>query len=1539
MKVLLIDNNRISKYDLPEKIEDSFIINYRPMGGKDSVITIEAENGAWKLKSNGSVNIISSSMLINEAELVDYSGYLLKFLGVEKFVVLYAMPTIEPESYKLDFMNLDRITIGNSQNCNICYNNPSVHQLHAEIRKVDNGWIIVACEDSQFQTFVNNELLVGQRVLNTGDVVFLNGFKLIWMRSFLQINNPSKQVTVAGLNAYAQHQTNNTDYKPASDEDQSIDLYNEDDYFYHMPRIKESVEIENIRIDSPPGGSNNEMPFWLSMGSRITMVISAVVMGYNIISRVSSGSTTLLKMWPQILMFFAMIVGSLVLPTIMRAYQRKRRREREKLRQEKYSAYLREKDQEINLTIKRQVQIMKDNIVSTKNCLTILGGNNRNFWCRQVKDDDFLTVRLGSGSIDAPIAITAPEKKFSLDEDNLLDSVYQLTDRYKKVDDVPISVNLVDKNVISFVCNCSYKDKYIDNIILQIVALHSAVNVKIVIFTVRENEKRWEYMKYMPHCWSDDKSVRFFATTQEEMKEVTNALEEELKLRKTEITSTKTGVGEEKVDKKDLYKNFDSYYLIINDNYKDVKNNSFINEIMSLDGNFGFSYMVVEKSMRNLPLRSASFVQVGETEGVILEKNINASAQIRFVNEYEPNIDMREIANKLSNIPLITKEGLSVLPTALSFLEMYGISKVEQFNITNRWKTNNPVTGLPAIIGVYANGDNFKLDLHEKFHGPHGLIAGMTGSGKSEFIITYILSMCINFHPYEVQFVLIDYKGGGLAGAFENKETGVRVPHLAGTITNLDTAEMNRTLVSIESELKRRQRVFNEARDSSGESTIDIYKYQRLYREGQVSEPMSHLFIISDEFAELKSQQPDFMQQLISTARIGRSLGVHLILATQKPSGVVNDQIWSNSKFKVCLKVQDRSDSMEMLKKPDAASIKEPGRFYLQVGYDDFFDKGQSGWAGAKYVPTDRIIRKVDDSVDFVDTAGYSFKSIKDMVKDEDKVVKNYGDQLLNIVKYIHNVSQREGIISNRLWLDAIPAEIFVNNLKEKYNYSATPYTINPIIGEYDSPAKQQQSLLTLDLTMWGNTVIYGQGGSGKENLLTTIIWSSIIDHTPDEVNFHIVDCGAESLKVFNSIPHVGEITTIEDVEVNRDLFSMLSAEIDQRKIVMADYSGSYIEYIENSNEKLPLIVTIINNYEAFLEGYGKMADSLMKLYREGARYGLIFILTAISTNTIRGRVLQNFANKICLQLPNDTDYRSNLGAPKGLFPSRVFGRGLVFQGSDCFEFQTAYVTERRNISSVIKEAGKTYNQAYTSRAKKIPKLPAIVTIDSFETKGEGLNVPIGYSIQNKQPYCYDFGANKINIIATNSMDYDRMSFVYGLVEMFQSNENNVVRVVDFVNVYNNAIIEAACYKDNFDMAMIEINNEIMNNKNTDKNYVYLFLAASGIKDKTSQNGKQVMDNLFAMLNTISNASLIFIDTLGSYKNLQIEPWYKANVDSKSGLWLDADVASQLLISTANVTMDERKLNFRYITYAMVKGKHHIIKHVVKTKEGESNEE
>ena len=194
---------------------------------------------------------------------------------------------------------------------------------------------------------------------------------------------------------------------------------------------------------------------------------------------------------------------------------------------------------------------------------------------------------------------------------------------------------------------------------------------------------------------------------------------------------------------------------------------------------------------------------------------------------------------------------------------------------------NETYKTMAVPLGVRGKDDVLSLNLHEKAHGPHGLIAGTTGSGKSEIIQSYILSLAVNFHPHEVAFLLIDYKGGGMANLFKD------LKHLVGTITNLDGDEAMRALTSIK--LRKRQRLF-------GEHDVNhINQYHKLFKEGIATEPMPHLYIISDEFAELKSEQPDFMKELVSTARIGRSLGIHLILATQ------NHLVWLMTKYGLTL--------------------------------------------------------------------------------------------------------------------------------------------------------------------------------------------------------------------------------------------------------------------------------------------------------------------------------------------------------------------------------------------------------------------------------------------------------------------------------------------------------------------------------------------------------------------------------------------------------------------------------------------------------------
>ena len=246
------------------------------------------------------------------------------------------------------------------------------------------------------------------------------------------------------------------------------------------------------------------------------------------------------------------------------------------------------------------------------------------------------------------------------------------------------------------------------------------------------------------------------------------------------------------------------------------------------------------------------------------------------------------------------------------------------------------------------------------------------------------------------------------------------LPHLMGAITNLDGAASARALASIQAELKKRQAMFGQY------GVNHINGYTKLYNKGKVttdpeekaalpSRPIPHLFLISDEFAELKANEPEFMAELVSVARIGRSLGVHLILATQKPSGVVDDQIWSNSRFKLALKVANEGDSNEIIKTPDAAHIVEPGRAYLQVGNNEIYELFQSAWSGPDYDPDKTVEEKVDDRVWLINQLGqYELLTLDS--DDDDEVVVDKKDDLPTELRAIVGIMKDAMIYLIRLF-------------------------------------------------------------------------------------------------------------------------------------------------------------------------------------------------------------------------------------------------------------------------------------------------------------------------------------------------------------------------------------------------------------------------------------------------------------------------------------------------------------------------------------------
>lgn len=438
--------------------------------------------------------------------------------------------------------------------------------------------------------------------------------------------------------------------------------------------------------------------------------------------------------------------------------------------------------------------------------------------------------------------------------------------------------------------------------------------------------------------------------------------------------------------------------------------------------------------------------------------------------------EMDVFSRQLSNFKVWENASNAAIPDMLTFLDMYKTSRVEDLDMYHKWLENRTYESMRSLIGQKAGEQPVYLDIHEKYHGHHGLVAGTTGSGKSETLQTYILSLVLNYHPHEVAFILIDYKGGGMAQSF------IGLPHLAGVITNLGGNQTTRALLSINAEIKRRQRIFNEYKIKH------IDAYIELYRNGEAEEPMPHLLIIADEFAELKKEQPDFVRALVSAARVGRSLGINLILATQKPSGVVDDEIWSNTRFRICLRVADKQDSNEMLKRTDAAYITGTGRGFLQVGNDEIFDEFQSGWSGAPYTPE---VPFNDDSKAKAVIIGLTGKpeAVKKKKKKKGDNVKKF-TQLDAMVQYAANLAEENHIKPLRqIWLPPLPGLFYLDDLELTWDEKQ----IKLPVGLADDPQNQRQFPVYLDFIRDGHLLICGSAGSGKTSLVQTILYGAAL--------------------------------------------------------------------------------------------------------------------------------------------------------------------------------------------------------------------------------------------------------------------------------------------------------------------------------------------------------------------------------------------------------------------------------------------------------------
>jgi len=1248
----------------------------------DFVVT---ENG-WKLDCSNNLYIDRGGVMKLHSTSLEHGDTVeLKYSETKaRLFSVSFMIDFDIQDYRfdrvIDITGRAGVTIGGSQNCDIYI--PSPLAAGDTMTLINQGGMFsVQDNGSKNGVYINGSRMNGtvSRLMDR-DFFMIDG--CYFYLSGARIYTSSRDVQLGGMRYM--------DLK----ESQSRFVYPK---FERNVRIRRVIPDEPIEVLGPKAAPNKDRKsFWMNiLPSIISLLLMIVIRGF-----LSSRNSTFI-------IYSASVMGMGVVISIISFIQDKKRyREEVAARIEEYTAYAKEREKDIQKAREHELEILREKFVTLDEEIAKVADFSPMIFEKNPQDEDYLTIRLGTGTILAHCQVDYKHQEFKDPSDPLLDYPEQLAKAYRTIDDAPVTLDLKECNAVGFVGEENTLYDMLKAVTTHLTVSHFYEDVRFYFLFREEDVMKFYNLRWLKNATDERSGIRNFMYDEESRKNILEILYKELVRREGELAESE---GQE-VTFSDI--------LVFSMDTEELKSHP-ISNFFSKAAQLRFRFLFFEAAKELLPMECDRVVYLNAergNSGLIVNAHAGDSKQAFLYNTIT-DANLKGIVDKLANT-YVEKASLESTLHNITLYEMLGILQADDIDLSERWQNSRVYETMAAPLGIRGNGSIVYLDLSDKAHGPHGLVAGTTGSGKSEIIQTYILSMATLFHPYDVGFMIIDFKGGGMANQFQE------LPHLMGTITNIDGHEIDRSLRSIKAELLKRQEIFSEA------GVNNISDYIRKFKRHEVEIPMPHLIMICDEFAELKAEYPDFMKEIVSAARIGRTLGVHLILATQKPAGVVDNQIWSNSKFKLCLKVQTREDSNEMLKSPLASEIREPGRAYFQVGNNEIFELFQSAYSGAK------AAANVGDEKTFelfeVNLWGGRTKVFSNKKKGEDVDEKT---QLEAIIDHVKNYCDAGHIAKLKgICLPPLPDMLYMKDVKLPAGGLENGIRAN--IGIYDDPEAQLQAPLMVDFSE--NIYIAGASQMGKTTLMQTMIYNLMSVYSPDEVNLYIIDCGNMALKVFEEANQVGGVVLAAEEEKLTNLFKMLLQIVEQRKEVFSMKGlGTFKSYVEAGFRDMPQIIIFLDNIAVFREQYPEFFDTILSLSREGSGVGINFVVSGTQANSFGFKALANYSNRLALVCTEKAEY-SNLYSRCRIEPAEKPGRGLCEIDKQIKEFHTALaftgekeIERVENMRKFIRENSAKYGK---KKARPIPVVPKLI-LEEITRK----NQPELYADPSRMPYAMNF--------------------------------------------------------------------------------------------------------------------------------------------------------------------------------------------------------
>jgi S-DNA-T family DNA segregation ATPase FtsK/SpoIIIE len=981
------------------------------------------------------------------------------------------------------------------------------------------------------------------------------------------------------------------------------------------------LSAEPITLASPPALGDPPSPI---MGA--PMLMMPIMSGSGAMVMVLSNLERPLYATAGLLMLVASVAMGVVMFVAMRSGPRRKLRQE----RERYLDYLEDARQTIREAVRAQREWGAVRHPHPRLLLGIACDPARR-WERRSTDADVLTVRCGvaeSAPLSRALSLKLDDNPLASYDPVCHSGAEELVERYATLADQPLTLPLKDIGELSIVGDYARGRSTAQALLAQLATLVPPEDLRIAIVAAPKSASAWTGLSWLPHLLGDDAPlelpVPLLCSTTAELAEL---LADDLALRAAELRRRRgaaPGPGSRRL-------------LVVVDGEHQVSLPGLLHDVDP--ALLGIHVCTIVAEQRQEPERTAARItvdaeritvtRVDRSEGHVKETSLTGRP-----DRIKP-AELAAIARALSPWRLAVDDVSRALSGVHGLADILGVADPAEVDWKRTWAPREESALLRVPFAVDADGRPVELDLKESAlggMGPHGLIVGATGSGKSEALRTLVAALAVRHPPERLALLTVDFKGGA---TFADCDA---LPHSAGAITNLadDLGLVDRFAEALYGEMSRRQQLLKDAGNLP-----NVHAYAKLRQQRPELEPLPHLLVIIDEFSELLTAKPDFSDLFVAVGRIGRSIGVHLLLATQRLESSHLRGLESHLSYRIGLRTFSEAESREAIGVPDAYRLPpEPGSGYLKVD-TTIFTRFKAAMVSGKYTPPREVEQRRLPILTWPMPPVLPLLGL-DAPAAPRAELPDAERSVLHVL--VGSLAAADTDPVRPVWLPPLPEAMPLSAVTGGTDPAELTAKVSAVLGLRDNPREQHQGPLEWELSgADANLMVLGAPSTGKSTLLRTLVASLALRYPPSALAAYVIDYGGGALASLTALPQVAVAAGRADPELVGRTLAAVKSLLDQREAVMRDKAIDSVAGLRRASAKRDVdvpgdVVLVIDGWGALTEANEEAVDVITEIAARGPALGVHTVLTAVNSTQVRSRLAASFSGRIELRLADAYD-------------------------------------------------------------------------------------------------------------------------------------------------------------------------------------------------------------------------------------------------------------------------------------------------------------